>query len=67
MSAVRVSLDATAVPAKPGGAGRYVLNLAGELAARGTAGVGDVEMTVVCRQGDRARCCLLYTSPSPRD
>jgi hypothetical protein len=28
---VRVSVDATAVPAKPGGAGRYVLNLVGEL------------------------------------
>lgn len=47
---VRVSLDATAVPAKPGGAGRYVLNLARELAAS-----DDVEVTVVCRQGDRAR------------
>ncbi len=45
-----VSLDATAVPAKPGGAGRYVLNLARELAAR-----DDVDVTVVCRQGDRAR------------
>jgi glycosyltransferase involved in cell wall biosynthesis len=47
---VTVCLDATAVPAKPGGAGRYVLSLAGALS--GTEGV---EVTVVCRQGDRAR------------
>ncbi|HEX7277740.1 MAG TPA: glycosyltransferase, partial [Acidimicrobiales bacterium] len=47
---IGVSLDATAVPAKPGGAGRYVLNLAKELAVR-----DDVDVTVVCRQGDRAR------------
>ncbi|MEA2687204.1 MAG: hypothetical protein QOE93_2399, partial [Actinomycetota bacterium] len=47
---MRVSLDATAVPAKPGGAGRYVLNLARELAVR-----DDVDVTLVCRQGDRDR------------
>ena len=45
-----VCLDATAVPAKPGGAGRYVLSLARALAAG-----DDVGVTVVCRQGDRAR------------
>ncbi len=53
MSGVRVSLDATAVPAKPGGAGRYVLNLAAELTGPDLA--DEVEVTVVCRQGDRAR------------
>ncbi|MEA2715779.1 MAG: hypothetical protein QOI99_96 [Actinomycetota bacterium] len=63
---LRVSLDATAVPARPGGAGRYVLNLAGELAGPGLGdgdgdgageGVGGpgFEVTVLCRQGDRAR------------
>ena len=59
MTAVRVSVDATAVPAKPGGAGRYVLNLVGELTgpelAGSETGTGEVEVTVVCRQGDRAR------------
>ncbi len=50
---VRVSVDATAVPAKPGGAGRYVLNLVGELIRPEMH--DDVEVTVVCRQGDRAR------------
>ncbi|HVF13674.1 MAG TPA: glycosyltransferase family 1 protein [Acidimicrobiales bacterium] len=54
MTGLRVSLDATAVPAKPGGAGRYVLNLAGEFADTGVTG-DDMEVTVVCRQGDRAR------------
>jgi glycosyltransferase involved in cell wall biosynthesis len=53
VSAVRVSLDATAVPAKPGGAGRYVLNLAGELTGPELA--GGVDVTLLCRQGDRAR------------
>ena len=51
--AVRVSVDATAVPAKPGGAGRYVLNLVGELMRPGME--DEVEVTVVCRQGDRGR------------
>jgi len=51
--AVRVSVDATAVPAKPGGAGRYVLNLVAELIRPEMADA--VEVTVVCRHGDRAR------------
>ncbi|MEA2826659.1 MAG: hypothetical protein QOG43_1098 [Actinomycetota bacterium] len=50
---VRVSVDATAVPAKPGGAGRYVLNLVGELIRPEME--DQVEVTVVCRQGDRSR------------
>jgi glycosyltransferase involved in cell wall biosynthesis len=59
MSVLRVSLDATAVPAKPGGAGRYVLNLAGELTGNGVDAADSnpdgIEITVVCRQGDRGR------------
>ncbi|MFN2608184.1 MAG: glycosyltransferase family 4 protein [Acidimicrobiales bacterium] len=47
---VRVSLDATAVPARPAGAGRYVLDLAAALGAR-----PDVSLTVLCRSGDEAR------------
>ena len=47
---VRVSLDATAVPARPAGAGRYVLDLAAALARR-----SDVALTVVSRAGDEDR------------
>jgi len=47
---VRVCLDATAVPGRPAGAGRYVLDLAGALGRR-----DDVELTVMCRRGDEAR------------
>ncbi len=47
---VRVCLDATAVPGRPAGAGRYVLDLAGALARR-----DDVKLTVMCRRGDEAR------------
>ena len=46
----RVSLDATAIPDKPVGAGRYVVELA---AALGRA--GDVALTVLSRRGDGAR------------
>lgn len=48
--AVRVCVDATAVPVRPGGAGRYVVDLVAALARR-----TDVGLTVVCRRGDRAR------------
>src|SRR5215218_2960323 len=47
---VRVSLDASAIPDPPGGAGRYVLELAGALSRR-----DDVELTVVTRTADAAR------------
>jgi len=47
---VRVSLDATAIPARPVGAGRYVLELAGAVARR-----DDVGLSVVARRGDGAR------------
>ncbi len=47
---MRVALDASAIPDPPGGAGRYVLALAAELARR-----DDVDLTVVTRAGDSAR------------
>jgi glycosyltransferase involved in cell wall biosynthesis len=47
---VRVSLDATAIPARPAGGGRYVLELASALGAR-----SDVDLAVVARRGDGAR------------
>lgn len=47
---VRVALDASAVPASPGGAGRYVVDLAAAL--RQHDGIG---LTVVCRRDDLAR------------
>jgi glycosyltransferase involved in cell wall biosynthesis len=47
---VRVALDASAIPDPPGGAGRYVLALAGALDLR-----PDVAMTVVARTADSAR------------
>ena len=50
MTAVKVALDASAVPDPPGGAGRYVLALAAALARR-----DDVHLTVVSRTGDPER------------
>jgi glycosyltransferase involved in cell wall biosynthesis len=50
VSGVRVSLDATAVPERPGGAGRYVIELAAALSRLGT-----VDLTVVSRRGDAGR------------
>jgi len=47
---VRVSLDATAIPDRPVGAGRYVLELATALARR-----DDVDLVVESRRGDSAR------------
>ena len=47
---VRVSLDATAVPERPAGAGRYVVELAAALSRR-----PDVDLTVAARRGDRER------------
>jgi glycosyltransferase involved in cell wall biosynthesis len=46
----RVSLDATAIPAHPVGAGRYVLELAAALGRR-----DDVALTVLSRRGDGGR------------
>ena len=50
LTPVRVSVDATAVPERPGGAGRYVIELVAAL-----AGLDTVDLTVVCRRGDEAR------------
>ena len=45
-----LSLDVSAVPAHPGGAGRYTMAL-----ARGLAAHPDVALTLVARRGDTAR------------
>ncbi|MFP5318288.1 MAG: glycosyltransferase family 4 protein [Acidimicrobiia bacterium] len=47
---LRLSLDATAVPDHPTGAGRYVLELACRLGRR-----DDVDLTLLCRRDDAAR------------
>jgi glycosyltransferase involved in cell wall biosynthesis len=49
-SAVRVAIDATAVPTRPAGAGRYVLDLVTALGP-----MPDVALTVLCRSDDEAR------------
>lgn len=63
MSALRVSLDASAIPDPAGGAGRYVLALAGALHGR-----DDVDLTVVCRAGDAGRwpTPVVAAAPTPR-
>jgi len=64
---VRVSLDATAIPARPVGAGRYVLELASALTRR-----DDVGLTLVARRGDGARwralgnADVVERAPGPR-
>jgi glycosyltransferase involved in cell wall biosynthesis len=60
---VRVSLDASAIPDPPGGAGRYVLELAGALSRR-----HDVDLTVVARTADAARWPqpVAARAPAPR-
>lgn len=67
---LRVSLDVTAVPAAPAGAGRYVLDLAAALADR-----GDVDLVLVSRRSDAARwrgvagaghASVLPAAPAPR-
>jgi glycosyltransferase involved in cell wall biosynthesis len=67
-SPLRLSLDATAVPARPAGAGRYVVSLAAALAQR-----DDVDLTVLARRDDgsrwRARASGAHvedTAPVPR-
>jgi glycosyltransferase involved in cell wall biosynthesis len=47
---LRVTLDVTAVPARPAGAGRYTIELAGALRRR-----ADVELVTVARRGDGDR------------
>jgi glycosyltransferase involved in cell wall biosynthesis len=65
---LRVSIDATAVPARPVGAGQYTIGLVTALAAR-----DDVALTIVCRHGDDGRWAMLAPSttilpaaPQPR-
>jgi glycosyltransferase involved in cell wall biosynthesis len=64
--AVRVSLDVSAVPADPAGAGRYTVELAKALADR-----DDVDLVLVSRRADTARWApvrarLSAEAPSPR-
>ena len=54
IKAVPLSLDVTAVPANPSGAGRYTIDLATALARR-----DDVEITFIARAGDEARWKVL--------
>jgi glycosyltransferase involved in cell wall biosynthesis len=65
---LRVSLDVSAVPDHPVGAGHYILQLANQLAAR-----PDVDLVLSCRSADRARWAtlvaednLLAAAPGPR-
>jgi len=60
-AAIRVSLDATAVPARPVGAGQYTLSLVAALAAR-----DDVDLTVLCRHGDDGRWAMVAPSVTAR-
>jgi glycosyltransferase involved in cell wall biosynthesis len=48
--ALRVSLDVTAVPPEPAGAGRYTIELAGALSRR-----ADVELVLIARRADERR------------
>jgi glycosyltransferase involved in cell wall biosynthesis len=65
---LRLSLDVSAVPAEPAGAGRYTLGLAAALADR-----ADVELTLMSRSDDAERwralapgASLETVAPSPR-
>lgn len=66
---MRVTLDVTAVPAAPAGAGRYTLELARALAA-----LGEPELLLVSRHADRARwedlaprpAAIYAAAPGPR-
>lgn len=63
-----MSLDATAVPARPVGAGQYTIGLTSALAAR-----DDLDLVVYCRHGDDGRWAMLAptarlvsAAPQPR-
>ena len=63
-----LSVDASAVPRQPGGAGRYVLELVAALRRQ-----ADVEVTVLCRRGDASRwtgpdgaATVVDRAPTPR-
>jgi glycosyltransferase involved in cell wall biosynthesis len=51
---LRLSVDVSAVPARPVGAGHYTLALVTALAAR-----GDVDLTLICRHGDDGRWTMV--------
>ncbi|MDQ4097968.1 MAG: glycosyltransferase, partial [Actinomycetota bacterium] len=57
MTELRLSLDTSAVPDHPTGAGRYVLELATRLGRR-----PDVDLTILCRRGDEDRWRALTNS-----
>ena len=57
---MKVALDASAIPDPPGGAGRYVLALAGALHRR-----DDVDVTVVTRKGDVVRWAAPVVDRAP--
>ena len=59
---MRLSLDVSAVPANPAGAGRYTLELAVQLAER-----TDVDLVLVSRSDDAARWRLLAPTAVVRD
>ncbi len=66
---MKVSLDVTAVPSSPAGAGRYTVELAAALAA-----LGDPSLVLVARRNDASRwrrlggerADVVASSPSPR-
>ena len=58
---LRVALDVSAVPERPVGAGHYILQLAGGLAAR-----PDVDLVLCSRAGDRARWAPLVPAANLR-
>jgi glycosyltransferase involved in cell wall biosynthesis len=65
---LRLSLDATAIPPEPRGAGRYVIELASALEHAGA-----IDLSVLCRRGDVARwrqlaahATVIGTAPSAR-
>jgi glycosyltransferase involved in cell wall biosynthesis len=60
-SVLAVSLDVSAVPAQPVGAGRYTIDLARALLAR-----DDVDLTLWCRHADGARWRELANAPGAR-
>jgi glycosyltransferase involved in cell wall biosynthesis len=66
-AALAVSLDVSAVPPAPAGAGRYTIDLAAALARR-----PEVTLTLVARRGDRARwsfgrgSAVRAAAPGPR-
>jgi glycosyltransferase involved in cell wall biosynthesis len=65
---LRVTLDVSAVPERPVGAGQYILQLAGQLASR-----PDIDLVLCSRKADRDRWepmvpsgNLVATAPGPR-